>query len=185
MTCFECGLETLCLGEVELHGERSGQDLTVKMVGLKCSNCGFQTIDSEQGAEFTKLLSDAYRMGNGLLSSAQIVAARTRLGMSQQQFAEHLGTGSASVKRWEAGKVQERSMDELIRLKTDPEAARRMLRELESQIPSQQIVSVFDGEEIELSFVIDKQQFKRKPNMRIDESSLLPLTGDDDVPLAA
>jgi putative zinc finger/helix-turn-helix YgiT family protein len=185
MTCFECGCETLAIGEVELPGERNGQNFAIKMVGLKCSNCGFQTIDSEQSAEFTKLVSDAYRVANGLLTSAEIVAARTRLGMNQQQFGEHLGTGPASVKRWEVGKVQERSMDELIRLKTDPGAMRRLLKELERQVPEQQIVSVFEGDDIGLSFVVESQQYNRKPSMRIDESGLLPLTGDEDVPLAA
>jgi len=185
MTCFECGLETLSIGEVELPGERNGQALVVKMVGQKCSNCGFQTIDSDQGAEFTKLVSDAYRVANGLLTSADIVAARTRLGMNQQQFGEHLGTGPASVKRWEVGKIQERSMDELMRLKTDPSALRGLLKELERKVPEQQIVSIFDGENVELSFVVEHQQYKRKPSMRIDESSLLPLDGDEDAPLAA
>jgi putative zinc finger/helix-turn-helix YgiT family protein len=185
MTCFECGLETLLISEVELPGERNGQNFIVKMVGQKCSNCGFQTIDSEQSAEFTRLVSDAYRTANGLLTSAEIVAARTRLGMNQQQFGEHLGTGPASVKRWEVGKVQERSMDELIRLKTDPQATRRMLEELERQIPEQRIVSVFDGQDLELSFVMDRQQYERKPTMRIDKSDLLSVTGDDDIPLVA
>ncbi len=140
MTCFECSLETLAISEVELPGERNGQKVAVKMIGFRCSNCGFQTIDSEQSAEFTKLVSDAYRTAHGLLTSAEIVAARNRLGMNQQQFAEHLGTGPASVKRWEVGKVQERSMDELIRLKTDPSAMRRLLKELERKVPEQRIV---------------------------------------------
>jgi putative zinc finger/helix-turn-helix YgiT family protein len=155
------------------------------MIGLKCPDCGFQTIDSEQSSEFTKLVSDAYRRANGLLTSAEIVAARTRLGMSQQQFAEHLGTGPASVKRWEVGKVQERSMDELIRLKTDPGAMRRQLKELERQVPERRIVPVFEGSGVELSFVIETQQYTRKPAMKMDKSGLKPLNGDSDVPLAA
>jgi len=170
---------------VELPAERNGQEFRVKMVGLKCSTCGFQTIDSEQSGEFTRLVSDVYRQANGLLTSAEIVAARTRLGMNQQQFAEHLGTGPASVKRWEVGKVQERSMDELIRLKTDPQATRKMLTELERQIPVQKVVSVFEGRDLELSFVMDCQPYERRPAMRVDESGLRPLNGDEDVPLAA
>ena len=55
----------------------------------------------------------------------EIRARRMQLGMSQTQFGEYLGTGPASVKRWELGQVQDKAMDELIRLKTDPEAARQ------------------------------------------------------------
>jgi hypothetical protein len=51
--------------------------------------------------------------------------------MSQGAFSEYLGTGVASVKRWETGKIQDRAMDELIRLKTDAKAARENFRALE------------------------------------------------------
>jgi hypothetical protein len=54
--------------------------------------------------------------------------------MSQQRFSEYLGAGVASVKRWELGQIQDRAMDELIRLKTDVEAARENLRSLEEQV---------------------------------------------------
>jgi putative zinc finger/helix-turn-helix YgiT family protein len=175
----------MSVAEVELTGERYGQRFRIRMAGLKCSDCGFQTIDSDQSSEFTRRVSDAYRAANGLLTSSQIVAARTRLGMSQQQFAEHLGTGPASVKRWEVGKVQERSMDALIRLKTDPRAMRRLLEELERQVPEQRVVSVFEGPDVELSFVVETQPYSRKPPMKMDNSGLRLLDDDSDIPLAA
>jgi putative zinc finger/helix-turn-helix YgiT family protein len=187
MTCFNCGLETLSTGAVDLTGERNGQRFNVRMTGLKCGNCGFQTVDADQGSEFTRVVSDAYRAANGLLTSAEIVSARTQLGMSQQQFAEHLGTGAASVKRWEIGKIQDRSMDELIRLKTDPQAVRKMLRSLEAQVPEQHVLSssVFEGRSIELSFLLDNQLFERRLPIRMDKSDLPSVTGDDDMPIAA
>jgi hypothetical protein len=49
-------------------------------------------------------------------------------------FSDYLGVGNASVQRWEAGQVQDKAMDGLIRLKTDPEAARRNLRQLEQRV---------------------------------------------------
>jgi putative zinc finger/helix-turn-helix YgiT family protein len=101
------------------------------MNGLRCQECGFETVDSDQSVELTRLVSDAYRRAHGLLTGREICEKRGQLGMSQEVFAEYLGTGVASVKRWETGKIQDRAMDELIRLKTDARAARKNLQSLE------------------------------------------------------
>jgi putative zinc finger/helix-turn-helix YgiT family protein len=99
--------------------------------GLQCDTCGFQTIDSKQSAAFTRLVSDAYRQAHQLLTGAEIRRRRKRLGMSQQEFSKHLGVGIASVKRWEAGQVQDRAMDNLIRLRTDRDSARENLEQID------------------------------------------------------
>jgi DNA-binding transcriptional regulator YiaG len=82
---------------------------------------------------FTRLISDEYRRAHGFLTSGEI-RSRAWLGMTQQRFSEYLGTGVASVKRWELGQIQDRAMDELMRLKTDLAAARKNLRSLEEQL---------------------------------------------------
>src|SRR5580692_4030542 len=99
ITCFECGQETLSPNRVHLEGVRHGESFAVETDGLKCSHCGFETIDSEQSAEFTQLISDEYRKAHGLLTGEEIRSHRNQLGMSQQRFSEYLGTGVASVKR--------------------------------------------------------------------------------------
>jgi hypothetical protein len=71
--------------------------------------------------------------------------------MTQQQFSDYLGTGVASVKRWEAGQIQDKAMDELIRLKTDPGAARRNLRSLEKQVPEPVIIFGSEQESVKAS----------------------------------
>lgn len=142
MNCFNCGEGALIPGVMDLVGERNGESFTVRMEGLRCERCGFQTIDSGQSSEFTRLVSDAYRQSRGLLTGAEIRARRIRLQMTQQQFAEYLGPGIASVKRWEAGQIQDKAMDELIRLKTDPVAAKHNLEELRRlRFPEQCVLS--------------------------------------------
>ena len=133
MTCFECGAGTLLPAELELSGSRHGETFAVRTRGLRCGSCGFQTLDSKDSVEFTRLVSEAYCVKHNLLTSAEIRAHRERFNMSVAEFADYLGVGTASVKRWEAGQIQERGMDELIRLKTEPEAARRNLKNVESQ----------------------------------------------------
>jgi putative zinc finger/helix-turn-helix YgiT family protein len=134
MTCSECGEGVLSQSRVRLESTRHGESFWAETGGLRCGRCGFETIDSEQSVEFTRLISDEYRRAHGLLTSGEIRSRRAWLGMSQQRFSEYLGAGVASVKRWELGQIQDRAMDELIRLKTDVEAARENLRSLEEQV---------------------------------------------------
>jgi transcriptional regulator with XRE-family HTH domain len=104
------------------------------------------------------------------LTSTEIRANRALLTMTQQQFADHLGTGVASVKRWEAGQIQDKAMDELIRLKTDPETARRNLRNLEEQIPEPFIL--FDGEDVSLTMTTSERRYsERRPAMIMETVS--------------
>jgi len=177
--CFQCGADQLIEMQVELAGERNGESFVVSMPGLFCAACGFQTIDSRASAEFTRLVSDAYRRKHGLLAGSEIRDRREQLGMSQQQFADHLSVGVASVKRWELGQVQDKAMDELIRLKTDPDAARRNLAALERTVPEHYVLSsaIVDGEEVELSFLLSQRLLEPTP-ITADWSDLLALRGD-------
>jgi putative zinc finger/helix-turn-helix YgiT family protein len=151
MICFECGRGALTEGVFPLVGERHGESFTVMMDGLRCAACGFVTIDSRQSVKFTQLVSDAYRQAHGLLTGVEIRACRDHLDMNQQQFSEYLGVGAASVKRWEAGHIQEKAMDELIRLKTNLEAARNNLDKVKAQIHEPHVVSASVELELRLS----------------------------------
>ena len=112
--CIECDRADLCPAMIQLQGSVRGESYTVAIQGLACPNCGYQTIEGAAMPEFARLLSDSYRANHGLLTSEEIRERRRRLGMSQQQFAQHLGVGIASVKRWEMGKIQEPHSNDLI-----------------------------------------------------------------------
>ena len=79
--------------------------------------------------------------------------------MSQVQFAEFIGIGVATLKRWELGQIQECAMDELVRLKTDPELALRNAHELNPDYPILEPCGV-------------GQIYTRPSNVEIDFSSL-------------
>jgi len=121
--CFECGKGRLIPKMVELTGYRHGEEFTVLVNGLQCTECALATLDNEHSGEFTRLISDAYREKHGLLTGKQIREARKGLGVSQEEFAHYLGVGPASVNRWENGQIQDEAMNELILLKTDLFAA--------------------------------------------------------------
>jgi putative zinc finger/helix-turn-helix YgiT family protein len=112
--CIECAQADLQPALVRLEGTVRGEPYTVTMQGLACPHCNYQTIDGAAMPEFGRLLADSYRANHGLLTSAEIKERRNRLGLTQQQFAQRLGVGVASIKRWEMGKIQERHSNDLI-----------------------------------------------------------------------
>jgi putative zinc finger/helix-turn-helix YgiT family protein len=114
ISCFECGRTELFPTRVEMQGSVRGEEYTVEMAGFECPSCHYKTIDGTAMPEFGRLLADSYRANHGLLTSEQIRERRRRLGLTQQQFAQRLGVGIASVKRWEMGKIQERYSNDLI-----------------------------------------------------------------------
>ena len=116
--CYRCGSE-MKVGLANFEGEYAGRNFDVSAEGLLCPQCGYKTLHASQIDAFKTIVADAYRIAESLLTSTDIRKVRTQLRMSQDEFAECLNVGVASVKRWELGKAQDKSMDELIRLKCD------------------------------------------------------------------
>jgi putative zinc finger/helix-turn-helix YgiT family protein len=130
MKCIECGNGKMQRRKARFPHEIRGLHFEVEGTGLVCSSCGFQMIPSDLISEHAQLVDAEYRRAAGLLSPDEIRAARESLELSQREFAEYLGVGEASVKRWEVGALQDKSNDDLIRLRTDPDYAERNLKEV-------------------------------------------------------
>jgi putative zinc finger/helix-turn-helix YgiT family protein len=118
----------------EFSGEFRGETVTVLAPALFCSECGYKTVRGDEFEKFQALVADAYRCKKGLLTASEIRARRRALGMSQQEFAAYIKVGIASVKRWELGQVQDRALDELIRIKTDAGHARVIASAVEKHV---------------------------------------------------
>jgi len=116
--CFCCANGHLHKNRTQVSGEVRGEPFTVETEAMVCDRCGFQVLTEEQSAAYTAAISDAYRRKHGLLTSEELKKTRRRLGLSQDRFAKYLNVDIASVKRWEAGLIQDKVLDELIRLKT-------------------------------------------------------------------
>jgi putative zinc finger/helix-turn-helix YgiT family protein len=130
MKCIKCGGLLREPRPLQVEGEVRGVPVNVMMDARECPRCGHRAIAGAQMGEFLSKTADAYRHLRGLLTSQELRRARARLGMSQQQFAEYLEVGSASVKRWELGEIQTPAMDQLVRLKTDVAFAEKMIARL-------------------------------------------------------
>lgn len=179
-TCPECCTGDLIVHPVTQTGTRNYEDFQVTVTGVQCDRCGYQAILNSQSSDFTRAVSDAYRREHGLLVGDEIRDLRTRLGMNQVEFADYLGVGSASVKRWESGQIQDKAMDNLIRLKAQPEQARHNYQALEARLPAHcsNTVVVFVDEDVELSTCSELKFSASKPywnvgNLDIDQTDQL------------
>lgn len=124
MKCVECGEGRMRMRLAKVPHEIRGLKFEVEDKVNICDSCGFITIPLARADEHGRLVDATYRRLAGILTAKEIREARQRLGMSQRQFAEYLGVGEASVKRWETGVLPDKSSSDLIRLKTDPNEAR-------------------------------------------------------------
>lgn len=92
-----------------------GREITVRTEFFKCPECGLEAQNIPQKARIQELVADKYREEEGLLTSKQIRECRSKFGLTQAELAEKVGVGIASIKRWENGVVQNKSMDQLLR----------------------------------------------------------------------
>jgi putative zinc finger/helix-turn-helix YgiT family protein len=113
ISCWNCDENLTEQDNIEFEGEVKGEKLTVKTRGFLCS-CGFKTVGSKNMDAYNIAIADAYRKKHGLLTTGDILK-RKDYNLSQQKFADCLGTHVQSIKRWEHGGVQEESMDKLMR----------------------------------------------------------------------
>lgn len=127
LSCPRCG-GAVSRRAARFSGEFRGEKYTIEAEGLVCAHCRFKAIPGPEMPAFNLRVADLYRTRRELLTSGEIRSFRAALGMNQSQFALFLKVGEASVKRWESGQVQEEAMDELIRLKCDPDYAMRAAR---------------------------------------------------------
>jgi putative zinc finger/helix-turn-helix YgiT family protein len=101
--------------DVEKQAQFKGVDVTYTARLHQCGECGLELASIDEAATMQEQLSDAYRQAVGLLGSEEICRLRQENGLSQQALADALDIGIASIKRWESGVIQSKSMDALLR----------------------------------------------------------------------
>jgi putative zinc finger/helix-turn-helix YgiT family protein len=92
-----------------------GVDLVVQAQVFVCQTCGLEAGTIESTGALQRALAEAYRRKTGLLTSGEIKQLRQAKGLTQQQLADLIKGGIASIKRWETGVTQSKSMDHALR----------------------------------------------------------------------
>ena len=128
-SCARCGAETVETVE-HRHTFRYGAgdaaaDLTVDLPVRRCTTCGFEFLDRQ--SEAIKLEAICEHLG--VLSPGGLRRIRARYGMTQAEFADVTGLGTATLVRWENGSMNHtRAYDRYIRLLDSPEVMRQLKR---------------------------------------------------------
>jgi putative zinc finger/helix-turn-helix YgiT family protein len=93
-----------------------GVKIIVPMEQYRCTVCGVEAGTVNQAARIQRTIADAYRKAVNLLTGDEIVEKRRRLGLTQEGLAKRMNVGIASIKRWEGGTLQSKSMDHALRI---------------------------------------------------------------------
>ncbi|MGD9161054.1 MAG: type II toxin-antitoxin system MqsA family antitoxin [Desulfobacteraceae bacterium] len=88
-----------------------GEELSFQVDSFVCEECGMEIATIEQAATIQNVISDAYRKKVGLLTGAEIREQREKFGLTQKELSKRAGVGIASIKRWENGIIQTKSMN--------------------------------------------------------------------------
>jgi HTH-type transcriptional regulator/antitoxin MqsA len=144
-TCFECDASTRT--EWREHAftygvGASARELSVTLPVRVCNTCGFEFLDHEAET----LQHEAVCAHLGVLSPSGIRRIRERYGMTQSEFAEVTGLGTATLVRWENGSMnQTRAYDRYMRLLESPEVMRRLRGLAEPAAPGIDAPNILDG----------------------------------------
>jgi putative zinc finger/helix-turn-helix YgiT family protein len=80
-----------------------------------CDECGISVGTIQQAAAIQNAIADAYREAKGLLTGKEIKRKRKELGWTQKELARKAGVGVVSIKRWENGIIQTKSMNQALK----------------------------------------------------------------------
>jgi len=92
-----------------------GEKITYQTQSYVCKECGLNVGTIDQGAAIQIVIADAYRKKIGLLSGEEIKQKRAERKWTQKELAERSGVGIASIKRWEKGIIQTKSVNEALK----------------------------------------------------------------------
>lgn len=103
------------LREKEKKARFRGVDVDYRSECYVCPVCKAEAATIDQTAAIQKDISNAYRKKIGLLTGKEITDKRKNLKISQQELANRMQVGIASIKRWEGSQIQTKSMDKALR----------------------------------------------------------------------
>jgi putative zinc finger/helix-turn-helix YgiT family protein len=93
-----------------------GVKIVVPIEQYRCPVCGVEAGTINQAASIQKAIADAFRQAVNLLTGYEIVEKRRRFNLTQEALAKRMNVGIASIKRWEGGTIQSKSMDHALRI---------------------------------------------------------------------
>ena len=106
----------IVLKQLQKEKTFKGVDIEYMSAAFVCPECGLEAGTVQTAGEVQRIMADAYRAKVGFLTSQEIKSLRETKGLTQQQLADVMNVGIASIKRWETGMIQSKSMDYALRM---------------------------------------------------------------------
>ena len=106
----------MALNKLNKQKTFKGMDIEFTVEAFVCPECGLEAGTVQSAGDVQRAIADAYRTKAGLLTGPEIRSLRKARGFTQQQLAEVMNIGIASIKRWETGMIQSKSMDHALRM---------------------------------------------------------------------
>jgi putative zinc finger/helix-turn-helix YgiT family protein len=161
LVCAVCGGSRVASKvEEEAFVYGAGKDqvtLTVRVPVRSCGDCGSSYTDV--AAEEARHSATCEHLG--VMPPCQVETIRATHGMSRAEFAGFTGIGESSLARWENGaNIQNRAMDNYLRLLMFPENLTRVRRKAEPRAKNGPVFRVFHPTTIEEA---DAQSFQLRP----------------------
>ena len=96
-----------------------GMEIPCKVETYICPECGIEAGTVNSAGAVQQQLAEAFRKRVGLLTGEEIKSLRKERGLTQQDLADRLKIGVASIKRWETGLIQSKSLDQSLRVQLE------------------------------------------------------------------
>jgi putative zinc finger/helix-turn-helix YgiT family protein len=93
-----------------------GMEIPCQVEAYVCPVCGMEAGTVNSTGAIQQELAEVFRKRTGLLTAEEIKSLRKKRGLTQQALADLLKIGVASIKRWETGLIQSKSLDQVLRL---------------------------------------------------------------------
>ncbi len=139
---IEKQLCTCCMEEHEVktvivqeHTAFKGIEISYDAEYMYCDSAEELYMTEKQIQDNDVHMKDAYRMKQGLLTSAQIVAIRAKYGISQSDLCLLLGWGGKTITRYESHQIQDKAHDMILKkIDADPEWFLSLLEDVKGNI---------------------------------------------------
>jgi putative zinc finger/helix-turn-helix YgiT family protein len=118
MKVFNCprGHDKMKLRKMNKTVQFRGMEIPCQVEAYVCPECGLEAGTVQSTGVIQRQLAEIFRKRTGLLTGEDIKTLRKKRGLTQQELADRLKIGVASIKRWETGLIQSKSMDHALRL---------------------------------------------------------------------
>lgn len=111
--------------DIEVRGEA----VPVKVEFLRCSECGEEFRDPKSSYDPLDVAYREYRRRHGMVQPETLKQLRAEYDLTQQELADLLGWGVATVSRYENGALQDEAHDKMLRLAVEPRNLLMLIQE--------------------------------------------------------